>query len=404
MGSLTRTSGVVLNAPAVVAYGSVCSGIEAASVAWHDLGWRAAWFSEIEPYPCAVLTNHYPAVPNLGDMTAIAVQVLSGAVEPPDILVGGTPCQAFSVAGSRDSLSDTRGQLSLEFVRLANAIDTQRRIIGKPPAVVVWENVPGVLSTDDNAFGCFMAAIVGATEPIVPTGQRWTRAGVVHGPERKAAWRVLDAQFFGRPQRRKRVFVIASARDRCPSEVLFECEGLCWDFEESEVAGREPAAEFPSRLASGRNVVGTLLANAGTKQWLGNQEAFSGDYHIIEPVYGIPANWIGRAEINGGNGVQPSANLSPTLTKSDRHAVAFANGLHAHVRRLTPLECERLQGFPDGYTAVHFNGKPASDAVRYAALGNSMAVPVMRWIARRVQMLLECRNVSTAHINTGIVA
>jgi len=186
------------------------------------MGWRAAWLAEIEPFPSAVLAHHYPDVPNLGDMTTIADKVLSGDVAAPDVLVGGTPCQAFSIAGLRQSLDDSRGQLSLEFVRLANAIDSARSAAGKQPAIIVWENVPGVLNTKDNAFGCFLAGLAGESSALQPAGGKWTNAGCVFGPQRAVAWRVLDAQFHGVPQRRRSGFVFASARDAFdPAEILF---------------------------------------------------------------------------------------------------------------------------------------------------------------------------------------
>lgn len=194
-----------------VRFGSVCSGIEAASVAWNPLGWKAAWFSEIEPFPCAVLEHHYPDVLNLGDMTTLPKRILSGEVEAPDVLCGGTPCQAFSVAGLRKSLADARGNLSLVFCEIANAIDSVRSIQRKRPVVVFWENVPGVLSTQDNAFGCFLAALVGGDIPATTGAGRWPDAGFLVGPQRIATWRILDAQHFGLAQRRKRVFVVASA-------------------------------------------------------------------------------------------------------------------------------------------------------------------------------------------------
>lgn len=208
-------------------FGSVCSGIEAASVAWNPLGWEAAWFSEIEPFPCALLAHHYPNVPNLGDMTTIAPRILSGEVEAPDILCGGTPCQAFSVAGLRKSLDDARGNLSLVFCELANAIDSARSLRGLPPAIVFWENVPGVLNTKDNAFGCFLAGLARLDVPIEVPGGKWGGAGYVLTGKRAVAWRTLDAQYFGVPQRRRRVFVVASARDGFdPCQVLFERAGV----------------------------------------------------------------------------------------------------------------------------------------------------------------------------------
>lgn len=142
-------------------YGSVCSGIEAASVAWEPLGWQPAWFAEIEAFPSAVLATHWPDVANLGDMTKIAAAVRAGVVEAPDVLVGGTPCQAFSIAGLRNGLEDERGQLTLSYVELANAIDAKRRERGEPESIIVWENVPGLLNSKDNAFGCFLAGLAG---------------------------------------------------------------------------------------------------------------------------------------------------------------------------------------------------------------------------------------------------
>lgn len=193
-------------------YGSVCSGIEAASVAWEPLNMKPEWFSEIEPFPCAVLNHHWSEVKNLGDMTSITTQLKSGEVTAPDVLVGGTPCQAFSVAELRGGLSDERGQLTLSFVELADCIDEIRIKEGKEPAIIVWENVPGVLSSKDNAFGCFLAGLAGESEELKPTGNKWLNAGVVSGSQRTIAWRILDAQHFGVPQRCRRVFVVATAR------------------------------------------------------------------------------------------------------------------------------------------------------------------------------------------------
>ena len=235
-------------------FGSVCSGIEAASVAWHPLGWTAAWLSEIEPFPCAVLKHHYPDVPNHGDMTLLPEKILSSQVEAPDLFCGGTPCQAFSVAGLRNSLDDARGNLSLTFVGIANAIDHVRSIRGDAPAIVFWENVPGVLNTKDNAFGCFLGALAGESDPIKPPGggeSRWSNAGCVFGPQRTVAWRVLDAQYFGVAQRRRRVFVVASARDDInPAEILFEFEGVRRDI----APRRETGKVTPTISSSGTGV------------------------------------------------------------------------------------------------------------------------------------------------------
>lgn len=229
-------------------YGSVCSGIEAASVAWESLGWQPAWFAEIEAFPSAVLAHHWPDVTNLGDMTGIAAAVHAGDVEAPDMLVGGTPCQAFSIAGLRYGLADKRGQLSLSYVELANAIDDKRRERAEEEAITVWENVPGVLSSKDNAFGCFIGALAGESCELQPAGGKWPNAGCVYGPSRIVAWRVLDAQFFGVAQRRRRVFVVASARKEFdPAEVLFEFDSLRRD----TPPRREPQTAVTTDTGSG---------------------------------------------------------------------------------------------------------------------------------------------------------
>ena len=175
-------------------YLSVCSGIEACSVAWHSLGWTPVAFSEIEPFPSAVLKHHYPIVPNWGDMT----KHKEWPDVPIDLLVGGTPCQSFSVAGQRRGLEDERGNLALAFVNIADQYN---------PPFILWENVPGVLSDATNAFGCLLAALAGEDDPFVV--ERWAGAGMVLGKRRRVAWVTLDAQYFGVPQRRRRVFVLA---------------------------------------------------------------------------------------------------------------------------------------------------------------------------------------------------
>ncbi|WP_233516291.1 DNA cytosine methyltransferase [Janthinobacterium sp. BJB426] len=235
-----------------ITFGSVCSGLEAASVAWGSLGWRAAWLAEIEPFPCAVLAHHYPDVPNLGDMTKVASLIRDGFVPAPDVFCGGTPCQAFSIAGLRNSLDDERGNLSLVFCEIADEIDARRAAAGLLPAVVFWENVPGVLSTKDNAFGCFLAGLAGEDDPIEPPGGKWAYAGCVYGPARTVAWRTLDAQYFGVAQRRRRVFVVASAGEGFdPGAVLFEFDGVRRD--------SPPSRESPQDIA------GTVRASAARR-------------------------------------------------------------------------------------------------------------------------------------------
>jgi DNA (cytosine-5)-methyltransferase 1 len=279
-------------------FGSVCSGIEAASVAWHPLGWTAAWLAEIEPFPSAVLAHHYPDVPNLGDMTKLPERIRSGEIEAPDIFCGGTPCQAFSVAGLRKSLDDARGNLSLIFCEIANEIDSVRSVRGEQPAIVFWENVPGVLNTKDNAFGCFLAGLAGEDDPLVPPGDKWTNAGCVYGPKRAVAWRVLDAQYFGVAQRRRRVFVVASARTGLdPAAILFEFDGVRRDIAPSRQAGEGTAAGTlrctdggsdvdHARAGHVQPVVGTLTASFGRLLGASGQDADHGHSHLVRCITG----------------------------------------------------------------------------------------------------------------------
>lgn len=352
-------------------FGSVCSGIESASIAWGPLEFKAAWFAETEPFPCSVLAHHWPEVPNVGDMCALPYLVSQGLVEAPDILVGGTPCQAFSVAGLRRGLGDERGQLTMKFVELANEIDNKRP---GDECVVVWENVPGVLSSKDNAFGCFLAALAGEDEPLQSAGPRWSNAGCVFGPKRAIVWRTLDAQFFGVAQRRRRVFVVASARDGFnPSAVLFEREGVRRDTPprreaRQDVAWRRGLGFTPSSFGAYRQGIGTLRAADGGYPTVAQTIALRGREGGATAELGGDVAAALRASTGGGD----KAHVMQDLV----------------VRRLTPVECERLQGFPDGHTDVPHRGKPAADSPRYKAIGNSKAVPVIRFVGARIQQEL----------------
>jgi len=386
-------------------YGSLCSGIEAASAAWEPLGWQPAWFAEIEPFPCAVLNHHWPHVPNHGDMTQLVGKILNGSVEAPDVLVGGTPCQAFSVAGLRGSLDDERGNLTLTLIRILDAIDFIRARNEQPPCILVWENVPGVLSTKDNAFGCFLGGLAGEDMPLEPAGKKWTNAGCVLGHKRRIAWRILDAQYFGVPQRRRRVFLIASAGSADPAEILFERHGETGDFGAGAETRQDPAAFIEGSFGTYRQsaVGGTVKASGGALQGgsetllvvhgrqtpCTSDKAFTLDcqHNGNTNVVCINGNIINKNPegTSGGNGMGAIQDgTAYTLTATDRHAVS--DGLQ--VRRLTPVECERLQGFPDDHTQIPWRGKPAAecpDSPRYKAIGNSMAVPVMRWIGRKIK-------------------
>ena len=328
-------------------YGSVCSGIEAATEAWHPLGWEAAFYSEIEAFPCAVLRHHYPSVPNLGDMTKFQ----EWPNESIDLLVGGTPCQSFSVAGLRKCLADPRGNLMLTYCAIA-----QRYM----PRWVVWENVPGVLSSNG---GRDFAALLRALEEL---GYGW-------------AYRILDAQYFGVAQRRRRVFVVGYLGDWRPAAaVLFERESLRGCPAPSREKGQDVAncpVGRPDRgggNSEGQRLIPEISPTLKARDYKGPSSNGTGDG---APLIPMAFNANARPD-------EMRFDLH-TLTRSQNAAVLTPTC----VRRLTPTECERLQGFPDGYTDIRPKGKDTPDGPRYKALGNSMAVPVMRWIGTRIAMI-----------------
>jgi DNA (cytosine-5)-methyltransferase 1 len=452
-------------------YLSVCSGVEAATVAWHHMGWKPVGFSEIEKFPSQVLAHHYPSVTNFGDMTKYKEWDINDTV---GLLVGGTPCQSFSVAGLRKGLEDPRGNLALTYVGI---LDKFR------PKWFIWENVPGVLSSGGGRdFGSFLGAV----------------AECGYG----FAYRVLDAQYFGVPQRRRRVFVVGYLGDwRPPAEVLFESESLSGNpkpsrktrqsvagyvessfgqYREDVIAGTTKASGGVLSGGSETFIVGALDTECGGQK-LSHQSINSGhifavyenhpsDSRVREMgdvcqtvtstwgsgggnipfVQNIAYEWhnqdsrikpiqvaatlncnaggreghlvqsIGFTQCDaardvgqnisptlrsGGDGGYPahsvaygfepgitkregnpnrfSEEISPTLrAEMGDNQVSIANSMA--VRRLTPVECERLQGFPDNYTNIKEN---CPDGSRYKAMGNSMAVPVMRWIGERINRL-----------------
>jgi DNA (cytosine-5)-methyltransferase 1 len=412
-------------------YGSVCSGIEAATAAWHGLGWEPAWFSEIEPFPKAVLAHHYPAVPDLGDMTTLPAMILAGEIEAPDVLVGGTPCQSFSVAGLRKGLSDPRGQLTRTFVEILDAIDTVRHAAGKSPCTALWENVPGVLSDKDNAFGNFLGALVGEDCALEPSGGRWTDAGLVLGPTRQAAWRILDAQYFGVAQRRRRVFVVVSSRasDVRPVEVLLIEQGMRRDTPPSREKGERPAPTLAARTRGGGGLGTDFDLDGGLVRHDGAvAQAYPELPHVVGTLSDgahngggstvrtptrdgccpsiamcLNAGAMGRRDAETETLLPVGGFFDPMCVTGDRTHALKAEGADGSedgtgrgtpivtsglsVRRLTPTECERLQGFPDDYTRIPWKKRGADecpDGPRYKALGNSMAVPVIRWIGDRI--------------------
>ena len=451
-------------------YLSVCSGIEAATVAWHDLDWKPVGFSEIEKFPSQLLNHHYPHVTNYGDMTKYKEWNLNESI---GLLVGGTPCQSFSVAGLRKGLEDPRGNLMLTYLGIAEKFK---------PKWLLWENVPGVLSSNGGEdFACLLKGM----------------AELGYG----FSYRVLDAQHFGVPQRRRRVFVVGCLGDwRSAAKVLFESESLCRDITPSRQEKQKASNTFIPSVANclqttcndysradGFNMitesVGAIDLKPISKTLTASYGTGGADLDIkplvLEPkAYAIAENIIGRQAHNGGNGNGYAENTMYTLNASGVHGIAYgfepgitkregnpsrfskelsptlradmgdnqvavAHGFHINarpdemkferelsgtlttcqipgvaidvynqtvdgditatltqacggsntsgpklmhgmrVRRLTPMECERLQGFPDGYTHT----PTSSDTTRYKALGNSMAVPVMRWIGKRISQL-----------------
>ena len=419
-------------------YGSVCSGIEAASVAWRPLGWECAFVSEIEKFPAAVLAERFPEVPNLGDFTKIARGNYEGDI---DLLVGGTPCQAFSIAGLRKGLNDERGNLALEFARLA--FRTHARW-------VVWENVPGVLSSKRGEdFATFLSLLVG-WEVTVPNG-KWRKAGLVTAAPGcfNVGWRVLDAQYtrvqqFPRaiPQRRRRVILVGSlgswedcakvlfdgemcggdapprreARQAAPGDAGADLTGSGWRFSWWDGGQRASTlttrsigqmmpdkdqlpcvidtrwhtcatdGSCPSLLATDYKepkafVDASPTSDASYPSKMNNQDVGK---LVAEECYPIDMmNVDGRGDEFKAKCYGKDGDAAYSLTRR-RPSGVCTPGV---IRRYIPLEAERLMGFPDGWTQIPWRGKPASecpDGPRYKALGNSMCTNVMMWIGERI--------------------
>ncbi|MBZ9659802.1 DNA cytosine methyltransferase [Mesorhizobium sp. ESP-6-4] len=468
---------------------SMFSGIEAASVAFTPLDWKAICFAEFDKAASAVLAHHYPDVPNVGDMSKHDWSQYRGKV---DVVCGGPPCQAFSVAGLRESLNDARGNLSLVYMKALHAIKPRNAIV---------ENVPGWLNTPDNAFGCFLAGIVGADDALpAPGGNKWPNAGMVAGPRARVAWRVLDAQYFGLAQRRKRVLVVADFGNGAdPAAVLFERVGMQGNPAPSREKGEDVAGTISARTSGGGGL-GTDFDLAGELQYSpeiarcdATREGSSQDFESttmvaveVAPtmraggnvtggdrpygmdvdtcdslaiVHAIQAGALRTNPSSGPDGVGVQADVAYTLEaraevqavcqqvysimpqNSGRAAgqsngnqggdVVCVTGTVTHtlttegaaggapmvatsaVRRLTPRECERLQGFPDDYTRIPVRKTPkkvtrlrpddmwecidgewwlmAADGPRYKQLGNSWAVPKFRWLGERIQRLMPAK-------------
>jgi len=411
-------------------YATLCSGIETPSVAWHSLGWEPVWFSEIEKFPKALLAYHYPHVPDLGDMTKIHDNE-TYQTQPVDIICAGTPCQSFSLAGLRGGISDPRGNLTLHLLKIL----AERR-----PRWLLWENVPDIMSSWSDAE-------TDSEGRIWQTNDFDTFLAGLREVGYSVAWRILDAQYFGLAQRRERLFVVAHLGDdwRPPYAILSDpaslsghpapgrsegqdaaaliaCGvGTCGADDNQARAGHIVTAAVTSKWAKGTGdpsgdecqnlVVGTLTACMNDK-WGSNQWVDQQQYAIQEPFTFQP-----RIARNGRGGI---SDVVPALHTHQSHSDAASfivqpvadtitanwyrskgakagnqvglinpviDRAAAGVRRLTPLECERLQGFPDNYTRIPYRGNAADqcpDGPRYRAIGNAMPVPVIRWIGSRI--------------------
>ena len=322
-----------------ISVGSVCSGIEAASVAFENLNYKISWFSEISDFPSRILSEKYPDTPNLGDMCDVPKFLTNKEVEAPDFICGGTPCQAFSLAGWKKGLEDDRGNLTLKCVDILDSNDKIREHKSQPKTIMLWENVEGVLKDKTNPFGCFISSLLGLDTELKMA--KWPLAGVIRGPKRNIAWRVLDAKYFGLPHQRRRLYVLAGGKNFYPENVLFD------QFPEKISDYKKTRLKFEKdghQIEVFRSYTDCLYSAYGTK-WNGNAAAYNGSLFLVQ------------------------------------------NG---RLRRLTPLECERLMGFPDNYT-LSDKARPTN---RYQALGNSWAVPVIDWLGERLQNELSQSSVS----------
>ena len=374
-------------------YFSICSGIECAGVAWHPLGFKSMGVCEIEPFRSAVLKYHYPEVKNYGDFTKVKKEDIGG--KSPDVLVGGTPCATFSIAGLREGIKSDRGNLALEFILLIKRLN---------PTWVVWENVPGVLSSNGGKdFGTFLGGL----------------AECGYG----FAYRVLDTQYirtqrFPRaiPQMRRRVFVVGHIRDwRRSAEVLFDREVLSWNPPPSRAKGKETTEKSTFRLTRSDqrvqdDIAGTIAARdyksatdlvsiaggntksngSGIKDDGSMYTLTASDQHSVMPLNDLTIVHGNFSRVNG-DGFKPDG-PTYTLTASEIPSVVL-NPIkiaprQSNIRRLTPLECERLQGLPDNYTQVPYRGKPKEEcptSKRYEACGRGMSINVMEHIGTRIK-------------------
>ena len=422
--------------------GSLFDGIAGFPLSASRYGIATKWASEIEAFPIKVTEKHFPDMKHIGDATKI-----NGAdIEPVDVISFGSPCQDMSVAGKREGLGGARSGLFIEAVRIIK--EMREATNGVYPRFAIWENVPGAFSSNNgHDFRAVLEEITEAEIPI-PFSGRWAEAGMVRGNGREVAWRVLDAQYWGVPQRRKRIFLVADLAGQCAGEILFEREGLPGNIAESGEEGKEIAAgagngvgftmqAFGKYADTGKastikqqdykdatdlvviscatkqqsqnigyGVASPLMASdykepqaimvenhpadsrvkideTGTTQTLTSRMGTGGGNvpMLMQPTYCLQGSMIGREDKNGPQGTGINEDVSFTLNTTDRHAVTQSN---YRVRRLTPTECLRLQGFPDDWLDI----EGSSDSAKYKAVGNSVAVPCVKFIFSQIVKVL----------------
>ncbi|MFZ7109596.1 DNA cytosine methyltransferase [Avibacterium avium] len=373
-------------------YLSLFSGIEAATVAWKQLGWRCVGFSEIEPFPCAVLAHHYPGIPNLGDVTKITEQKIKdlGRI---DLIVFGSPCQNLSVAGNRQGLEGKESQLFFEAIRIINYAKKHNGL-----RFALWENVPGAFSSNKGAdFAAVVREMAGIRDINTPQNG-WGNSGIALGENGLLEWRMLDAQYFGLAQRRKRVFAILDTGDWASRKpILLEQESVRGNTTPSREKERETTRTIKRSIIPSRQITQALTTS--------QQRLSTNDTYIICHGSQTTISGINKADCVGrNNGLENIVAYNVVADTTPKIGVNIALTMRANggggivpssvayrskVRRLTPIECERLQGFPDNYTRIPYRNKPLEqcpNGPRYKALGNSMAVPVMNWIGKKISM------------------
>jgi DNA (cytosine-5)-methyltransferase 1 len=403
-----------------VRYLSLCSGIEAATVAWAPLGWKPAAFAEIDLFCAALLEHYWPDVRNLGDVAAVSDDDVA-RLGPLDLIVGGTPCQDLSVAGLRQGLAGRRSALFFDYMRV---FDAARRLCGARFAL--WENVPGALtSRRGRDFALVVSAMAGSD--VDAPGDGWGNEGLALGPRGLVEWSVLDAQWFGVAQRRERVFALLDAGDwesRAP--ILLEPESVRGDSAPSRETGTRAAGTLTARALDGSSpcggdgrdgllVAGPILSNSHGAGFRTGAEEAAGNHLIVEAVADPITATNARNYTHEGNNFRLrnvvacfdetqvthpenratcSGETAALAATARPPTVAILADAAAEVRRLTPREAERLMGFPDDFTRISYRhprrrrAGPAADTLRYAALGNSIAVPVLAWIGRKLERVL----------------